>query len=309
MKKLLIIISIILFLLLLPLIFKSKSRPGLIGPDLSELEYTEISFKHTSGTFNLAGMLMKPKGGGPFPTAVLIHGSGPSRRNSKWYLSIAKYLQDNGIAVLLPDKRGCEKAEGKWLGASLEELATDTLSAVGFVKNQNIYRYSTIGLIGMSQGGWIAPVAASQSKDISFVVNMSGATVTTDEQLLYEEIHNIAPYTYTFIAKLLARITANNLKKKPFFIPLAGFDPIPFWKKITAPVFIAFGEDDKNVPVELSINRLRENGLNHFKIKTYPKGGHGIVDPNTKKVNPEYLKDLAQFIKSIVPRPLNQEVK
>jgi len=299
MKKLLIIISIVLFLLLLPLIFKSKSRPGLIGPVLSELEYTEISFKHTNKTFNLAGMLMLPEGEGPFPTAIIIHGSGPSRRNSKWYLSIAKYLQDNGIAVLLPDKRGCEKSEGKWLGASLEKLATDTLSAIGFVKSQNIYSYSTIGLIGMSQGGWIAPIAASKSQDISFVVSMSGATVTTEEQLLYEETHNIAPYTYTFIAKLVAKVTTNNLKKKAFFIPLAGFDPIPFWKKVTVPVFIAFGGDDKNVPVELSINRLRENELNNFKIKTYPKGGHGIVDSDTNKVSPKYLKDLAQFIKEI----------
>lgn len=48
----------------------------------------------------------------------------------------------------------------------------------------------------MSQGGWIAPVVAAKTEDLAFVVSMSGPIVTQEEQLLYEEIHNIAPYTY-----------------------------------------------------------------------------------------------------------------
>lgn len=295
----LIAISIILVLLLLPLIFKNKSHPAIVGPDLSELEYSEIFFDNRNEDLILSGMLILPEGNGPFPTAIIIHGSGTSRRNSVWYLSITKHLQNNGIAVLLPDKRGSEKSEGEWLGASFEELATDTISAIEFVKNQNIFNYSTIGLIGMSQGGWIAPVVATKTEDISFVVSMSGAAVTTDEQLLYEEINNIAPYTFTFIAKLIAPITSNNLKKKDFFIPTAGFDPIPYWKSINVIVFFAFGENDKNVPVDESIDRLKENDLNKFKIKIYPTGGHGIVDIKTNKVNEEYLNDLVEFIKEV----------
>jgi len=217
MKKILLGISIIvLLLLLLPLIFKNKGRTEFYGPDLSELEYSEIFFNNDAEGFKLAGMLMLPEGNGPFPTGVIIHGSGPSRRNSKWYLSVAKHLKENGIAVILPDKRGCEKSEGKWLGASFEELATDTKGAVEFVKHQQMYEYTTIGLIGMSQGGWIAPIVATISDDVSFVVSISGAAVTQHEQLLNEETHNIAPYTYTFIAKLIAPITANILEKKDY---------------------------------------------------------------------------------------------
>ena len=297
MKRLLMVIPIILVLLILPVIFKDKSHPPLVGPDLSELEYSEVSFENRHEGFQLAGMLFLPEGDGPFPTAIIIHGSGTSRRNSVWYLSVAKHLQDNGIAVLLPDKRGSEKSGGEWVGANFEELATDTQSAIEYVKNQQMFEYSTIGLIGMSQGGWIAPVVATQTDDVSFVVSMAGAAVTTDEQLLHEQINNIAPYTYTFIAKLIAPITTNNLKQLEHVSATMGFDPIPYWKAVQVPVFFAFGGDDKNVPVEASIERLRENDLGHFEIKTYPDGGHAIRDIQTNEVSAEYLHDLVGFIK------------
>ena len=294
--RLLIVISIIVLLLLIPLVLKDKGHPALIGPDLSEVDYSEILFKNGHGNLQLSGMLLVPEGEGPFPTVIIIHGSGTSRRNSVWYLSVAQYLQQQGIAVLLPDKRGSEKSEGEWLGASFGELATDTISALEFVKHQQMFEYSTIGLLGMSQGGWIAPVVAAKTDDVSFVVSMAGSAVTTEEQLLHEEIYNIAPYTYTSIAKLIAPISSRALMKKEFFIPTAGFDPIPYWKDVDVPVFFALGGDDENVPVEASIRRLKENDLNHFAIKVYPDGGHAIRDIQTNKVNEEYLNDLVKFI-------------
>ena len=291
-----IIVLIVLILLILPLIFKDRNRPALIGPGLSELEYSEIFFKNRYEGFRLSGMLFLPEGEGPFPAAIIIHGSGTSRRDSVWYLSIANHLLHNGIAVLLPDKRGSEKSEGEWVGANFEELATDTLSAVEYVKHQQMFKYSSIGVIGMSQGGWIAPIVATKSDDASFVVSMTGAAVTTDEQLLHEEINNIAKYTYTWIAKLIAPLTTNNIKQKEHVSAYMGFDPIPYWKRIHVPVFFAFGENDENVPVDASINRLKQNNLNHFDIKIYADGGHAIRDIQTNKVKEEYLNDLVEFI-------------
>jgi dipeptidyl aminopeptidase/acylaminoacyl peptidase len=78
-----------------------------------------------------------------------------------------------------------------------------------------------------------------------------------------------------------------------------GFDPIPYWKEVLVPVFFAFGENDKNVPVDASIERLRENNLDHFDVKTYADGGHAIRDIQTNKVNEEYLNDLVSFIKEV----------
>jgi len=292
----LIVIGTVLALLALPAVLKPKGRPPLVGPDLASLVYTEVSFTNTIDELQLGGMLFVPEGEGPHPAAVLIHGSGTSRRNSKWYLSIAAHLQKHGVAVLLPDKRGCEKSEGSWVGVTFEELANDTLAAVDFMSQQDHVEASSLGVIGMSQGAWIASIVGAQRDDLAFVVSMSGGAVTTDEQLLHEEIYNIEPYTYSFLARLIAPITTQRLLKMESLAPLAGFDPIPYWLQTSAPVFFAYGGDDRNVSVEASIARLRENGLDHHRIEVYPGGGHGISDPATNEVSTEYLEDLAEFI-------------
>ncbi len=296
-KLLILMVSAILVLLLLPLIFKDRKSTPIVGPDISEVEYSEIFFENTLEGFQLAGMLFLPEGEGPFPTAIIIHGSGASARNRSLYLTLATHLQENGIAVLLPDKRGSEKSEGEWRGASIEELATDTLSAVDFVKNQEMFTYSTIGLVGFSQGGFIAPVAAAQSDDLSFVVSMSGSALTTDKTLIHDITNDIEPYTYTFIAKLIAPIDAQNVKKEEHLSALFPFDPIPYWKDVRVPVFFAYGENDRAVPVDECIKRLQENHFNHFQIEVYPDGGHAIRDIQTHEVSAEYLGDLVGFIK------------
>lgn len=160
-----------------------------------------------------------------------------------------------------------------------------------------MFEYSTLGLIGFTQGGWIAPVAAAKSDNVSFVVSMSGAAVTTDEQLLHQEINYIGSYTYPFIAKFIAPISVKNLKQKEHLSALYPFDPIPYWKEVDVPVFFAFGENDPDVPVEASKDRLSENNLTHFNVKTYPDSGHGITDVQTDEVSSQYLHDLVRFIK------------
>lgn len=301
MKRKVVLLAVFIFVvvLLLPLIFNKKGHRHFEAPSLSDIDYSEVFFTNETNNLQLAGMLMVPEGEGPFPTVVIIQGSGPSFRDNGWYLSVVKHLQDNGIAVLIPDKRGCEKSEGEWIGASFDELANDAISAIEFIKTQDRYEHSSIGLVGMSQGGWIAPLAETKSEDVSFIASLSGATVSTDEQLLHEEIYNISEYTYPFIAKMIAPITTKRIKKMAHFSAFAGFDPLPYLKDVDVPVLFAFGEGDKNVPVSACIERLEENGLNNFEIKTYPNGGHAIIDIESNTMSKSCLNDLATFIKRI----------
>lgn len=291
------IVGIVLVVFLtFPFIFKPEPRAALQGPSLSEMDHVEIFFRN--GELQLAGMLFVPEEQGPFPTVVIIHGSGTSYRDSKWYLSITQHLLDNGIAVLLPDKRGSEKSEGEWRGASFDDLAGDTLSAIDYLKTQDHFEVSSIGLIGMSQGGWIAPLVGSKSEDVSFVVSMSGAFVTTDEQLLYEEINNIHQMgTYKFIAHIIAPLTTKNIQSMDFWLPLTGYNPLPYWEQVEVPAFAAFGGGDFNVPVTESIERL-ESLEKVVRYEVYPEGGHGITDPNTGELQIEFLNDLVDFIQA-----------
>ena len=293
-KTILLFILLDVFILFLPAVFKKKPHHRVKGPDLSMMHFQEVSFKNSYDSTQLGGMFFLPESPGPCPVAVIIQGSGPSRRDNPWYLAVAAYLQQNGIAVLLPDKRGCEHSGGKWEGADFGLLATDVESAIAFISRQG--NFSGTGVLGMSQGGWIAPVVASKMPDLVFVISMSGAMVTFDEQLVFEEFHNIAPYTYDFIARAVAPLTAGKLKKKKELAPFAGFDPIPYWKSVSVPVFIAYGENDTNCPVEESIKRMDEEGLDYYIVKVYPGGGHGILDPETGRVNPLFLSDMKKFI-------------
>jgi dipeptidyl aminopeptidase/acylaminoacyl peptidase len=291
---------VLVVILLLPLVFKKKPYP-LVGPDISELQYIEVFFEN--GPITLSGMLFLPNGNGPFPAVVMIHGSGTSKRNSPWYLSVTKHLQGNGIAVLLPDKRGSEKSGGDWKKATFHDLAADAIAAIRYIQSQKTFAYSQIGVMGFSQGGWIAPVAvveATESELISFVVSMSGPGVTTDEQLLYEETNNLAGYgTYHFIARLIAPIAVKVIKKKDWWGMIGGFDPLPYWSKVNIPVFMAFGEKDKNVPVAESVRKIKALNKQNITTKIYPQLGHGLADPVTHRIQETYLHDLVEFIGQI----------
>lgn len=292
------VVVILLVTTFIPFIFKDRTEKIFFGSSLSEIDYNEIFFDN--GDLRLSGMIVLPEGEGPFPVSVIIHGSGTSKRDNRWYLSLAEHLTKNGIAVLLPDKRGSEKSEGDWRTSNFTDLAEDTIRAIEFVREQTQFNYSYIGVIGISQGGWIAPIVATKNEDVSFVVSIVGAATTTDEQLLHEEIYNIADYTYLFIAKMIAPIIVYSVSRDGYWSKyIKGFDPVPYWEDVDVPIFAAFGENDRNVPVEESVRIFKEIKKSHdidISIKVYPEG-HGIIDPNTHKINEDYLSDLTEFIK------------
>ena len=152
---------------------------------LSSLQYTEVTFRNEVQDMNLAGMLFIPDGDGPFPSVAIIHGAGTSKRENSWYLTLVKYLQENGLVVLLPDKRGLEKSEGGWRTSSYEDLATDSVAAVNFLKNQDMVEVSEIGIIGMSQGGQFAPLVVHQSPDVAFMIDVVGTSLNSYDVLHY----------------------------------------------------------------------------------------------------------------------------
>ena len=154
-------------------------------PYLSE----EVSYKNTEAGITLAGTLTKPNSGGPFPAVLLITGSGPQNRDEellgqKPFLVIADYLTRRGIAVLRVDDRGVGKSTGTFRTATTIDFAGDVMSSVRYLKTRNDVNSSKIGLLGHSEGGIIAPMVASQSKDIAFVVLMAGPSIRGD-QILY----------------------------------------------------------------------------------------------------------------------------
>lgn len=98
------------------------------------------------------------------PAVVLAHGSEDSDRYS--FDSLPHVLAHRGVAVLTYDKRGTGKSSGSWQDSGLEALADGLLKAVMLLKSRSDIDPNRIGVIGFSEGGWVAP---SKSSDIHFM--------------------------------------------------------------------------------------------------------------------------------------------
>ncbi|WP_282144500.1 alpha/beta hydrolase family protein [Cellulophaga baltica] len=152
----------------------------------------DITFENKKAGISLAGTLTLPKKDGVFPVVILISGSGPQNRNEellghKPFLVISDYLTKNGIAVLRYDDRGTAESTGDFSTATSADFATDVESAIAYLITRKEINKKKIGLIGHSEGGIIAPMVASTSKDVAFIVLLAGTGIQGDQLLLLQQ--------------------------------------------------------------------------------------------------------------------------
>ena len=287
---------------LLELVSPNEGR-RFTGVLLEETTFEEIAFQNRRQELALAGLLFVPNGDGPFPAAIMIHGSGTSFRDNGWYITLTDYLVRKGIIVLLPDKRGSVGSAGDWRTASFEDLATDTLAAVDYLKSRNDLAISQVGVIGMSQGGWIAPIVASQSSAVEFLVSFSGAAVTPTEQLYYEEKHNLLQAGFLpGIADALALLSTTwvrHVAQRDFWRAVGGYDPLVYWGSLQIDALALLGANDTNVPVAETAARLRELGNPRIEIRIFDGSGHVLEDPvdaGTRIVRDDAADAVANFV-------------
>ena len=135
--------------------------------------------RFSNGDIQLAGTLISPITGGKHPAIILVHGSGPENR--EYILPFARFLIRHGMAVLGYDKRGVGGSTGDWNTASFDDLAGDVVAAFDYLKTRSDIDRRQIGLLGVSQAGWIMPLAAVRAKDLAFLISISGAGVPAAE--------------------------------------------------------------------------------------------------------------------------------
>lgn len=148
----------------------------------------EVSVLNKDANITLAGTFTYPEQGNNFPGVVLITGSGPQDRDEsllghKPFLVLSDYLTRHGIAVLRCDDRGIGKSTGNFKAATSIDFASDALAAIEYLKTRTEVDKKHMGLIGHSEGGIIAPMAANQSKDVSFIVLMAGTGINGEKIL------------------------------------------------------------------------------------------------------------------------------
>ena len=246
-----------------------------------DLAREEVSFRN--GGLTLAGTLTLPIKKGPHPAVVVIHGSGPEDRDflGPW----VDFFARQGLAVLSYDKRGTGASGGDWKQSGVEDLAGDAEAAFRFLASRAEVDGQRIGLFGISQGGWIAPLVAARNPQVAFLVLHAGASVPVFRQgeLLLE--HELRAYGLpeSEIAEALTHQRLDDeftrtgqgweklqeayrkaseagepwLYSEPqppgawfrtMYRKMMDFDPAPFWRQVKCPVLAFFGELDHNVP-------------------------------------------------------------
>ncbi len=163
--------------------------------DPTDFPYTQeaVTIENPKGGHHLAGTLTIPEGGNFDKVVVLLSGSGPQNRdeeiaqfNHRPFLVLSDHLTRQGIAVLRYDDRGVGESGGEFKGATTRDFADDAHAAVDYLHSRPDMSNKKIGLIGHSEGGMIAPMVASESERVGFIVLLAGPGIPIDELMLLQ---------------------------------------------------------------------------------------------------------------------------
>ena len=203
-------------------------------------------------------------------------------------LPFARFLVRRGMAILAYDKRGVGGSTGDWNTASFDDLAGDVVAAFSYLKTRRDIDAGQIGLLGISQAGWIMPLAAVRATDLAFLISVSGPGVPAAETTIdqaqnemrargmrsqaVEQIVGLMKLQYQFArtgqgwdeyAATRARVAARMGGAPPDMFP--GTPDHPYWqfirrsyfydpartlRRLHVPTLALFGELDNNIVAE-----------------------------------------------------------
>lgn len=259
-------------------IFLVISGVGFSASFESNIETENIVF--LSHQTKLSGSLVLPKDIQSKAAVVFVHGSGKSPR----FLQLAKRLAQKGIAAFVYDKRGVGDSGGRFEGKNpvseknLDLLADDAAAALQVLVKHPKLQNAKFGIIGLSQAGWIVPIAAVKSPMLDYIVLWSGPVTKVSEEDILSKYTNDKDSTTvpTFADALAAR-------KAPYVWPAflgKDTDPSESLSQLDIPGLWIFGKQDGSIPVDLSISNLEQLNKNghSYEYVLFSNAGHMNID-------------------------------
>jgi pimeloyl-ACP methyl ester carboxylesterase len=252
----------------------------------------EKSFEN--GSSKLSGTLYLDRGRQQQAAIVVTHAAASPLRDLPLYQHLKQMLPALGIAVFIYDRRGSGKSGGDLQSSDYALLADDAIAAVRMLKADARIDPRRVGIWGLSQGGWLALLAASRSSEPAFIVAVSAPLVTPDVQMMFLSTNSLRVHGYTqadieqmtatrkavddYMRGTSDRATAQRLvdaaKVKPWYKLLymgetvpdratsrwrkeIEFDPVRAIEGVKIPALVIYGAADPVVPVAVSVERLR----------------------------------------------------
>jgi uncharacterized protein len=275
--------------------------------------------------FTLAGSYSQA---GP-TVLVALHGAGEGTRDSPLLRHLHELLPPHGIGVVTFDRRGEGESTGDATRGRFDLQAEDALAVLRAVDAERA------GLAGYSQGGWVAPIAATLSDEVAFLVLVASIGVTPSEQMMvacerqlrlagygddvveqaldlrrrFEHwIHSQAPEPDEALAADLSAAVdepwAGQLWLPPTLLDEEGvrlwieemdFDPRPIFAQVRVPTLSFYGADDSWAPVEASAEAWRAARGDQVDVVVVPGVEHDMTLPDGSFA-PEYEQKLVEWL-------------
>lgn len=281
----------------------------------------EVAFDTASGRLSGTLFLPGPGGaaqrGGPCPGIVIVHGSGAVDRFGAdgTLRPVISHFTASGYAVLSYDKPGVGSSAGDWLRQTFEDRAAETVAAARFLAAHPAVDSTRIGLWGISQGGWVGPLAAVLAPDeISFLIVVSASIMSPrgqyEHQLRTEmtrdgfddrQIAAALALSARRTAALAAGVPGTGilaaeseaLRAEPwyrycragadeleFVRPVWQFDVSPALRALRCPLLAIWGADDIHMPAQACAAGFAAElaAARHpdFRLQVYPHAGHRL---------------------------------
>lgn len=182
-----------------------------------------VEYQSRDSLVHLGATFSYPKGIGPFTTIVLINGSGQQDRDCnlfghKPFAVIADHLTKNGYAVLRVDDRGRGKSKGDLKNATSLDFADDVITSIQYLQTRKEVNRNKIGVIGHSEGGFIAPMVYTKYKALAFIISLAGPGISGGDILLMQQTSplkgKVSEETYEAWYELTQR-TLGIIKEQP----------------------------------------------------------------------------------------------
>jgi dipeptidyl aminopeptidase/acylaminoacyl peptidase len=123
----------------------------------------------SNGDVRFGGTLHLPRANMPVPAIVVLHSASSPTRDLPLYRHLVQMLPPLGIAVFVYDRRGSGLSGGDLGSSDYALLADDAIAAQRMLAADPRIDRRRLGFWGLSQGGWLAMLAASRSASTAFV--------------------------------------------------------------------------------------------------------------------------------------------
>jgi pimeloyl-ACP methyl ester carboxylesterase len=191
-------------------------------------------------------------------------------------LTEATAFARRGIAVLIYDKRSVGYTMFR---RSYSELADDVLGAVRTLRTQPGVDPGKVGVWGLSEGGWVAPQAASRSGEVAFVIVAGGNAMTPIRQQSWNEISALRRAGVSGSLLSHAKVNFTRLGADAGLFAEAHYDAQAVLGRVRQPVLGVWGSRDLLTPPgdnpPLFAQALRRGGNNHFTFARPRTGTRG----------------------------------